>query len=151
MTREEFQPIFTEICDAYGDRLKYQPSVMATWYKVLNKWPADIVQTSAMEYMSGPSPYPPTPGQINSMAKQRAGTTTAEAVGGIDETDIPMHELFAHYRAYWEDGSYNPEAWDRIFNLFEKANRPSMLEYAHYKHEIITTDMNHETEKMSAL
>ncbi len=139
MTREEFTPIFQELSEAYGERLPLKQATISVWYKVLRDLPADCLEGAALEYMSGPSPYPPTPGQIRSIAMQQAGVTDSKTINTAD-VDQLMGDFQRLYADYWQTGVYDRISWERLINEFEHTDRVNMAEYVMQKYETVKVD-----------
>jgi len=68
MRPEEFTPIFRKLALAYGSRLSDDAETLKVYFDILSDLPAELVQAGALEYMSSPSAFPPTPGQIREKA-----------------------------------------------------------------------------------
>lgn len=74
-TKQKFIPIFEMLCTAYSGRLvkvnaseRERASVMVVWYELLSDLPAEALQAASLEFMSSPSAFPPTPGQVRGKA-----------------------------------------------------------------------------------
>lgn len=84
MHKEEFAPIFKKLTVAYTGRLSYDKETLGVWYTILRDLPVELAQAAALDYMSSPSAFPPTPGQIRAAAVElakriNAVPSTAEA------------------------------------------------------------------------
>lgn len=74
-TKLEFLPIFDRLCIAYSDRVvrlnaskEDKAAVMKVWFEILKDLDTNLLQAAALEYMSSPAAFPPTPGQVRGKA-----------------------------------------------------------------------------------
>jgi hypothetical protein len=75
MKQDEFIPIFRKLHICYGARLVPKGSgkeetreYIQVWYQMLRDLSPELVQAAALEYMTSPAAFPPTPGQIRHRA-----------------------------------------------------------------------------------
>ena len=93
MQRAEFAPIFRKMAIAYGSRLDDDAETILVYYELLQDLPTQLVQAAAVEYMTSPAAFPPTPGQIRAHAidlQKRANNVPSpdEAWKMVDEAPI---------------------------------------------------------------
>jgi hypothetical protein len=74
-TKQDFLPVFDRLCIAYSDRivkLNTSPAdkaaVLKVWFEILKDIDTQLLQAAALEFMSSPSAFPPTPGQLRGKA-----------------------------------------------------------------------------------
>lgn len=75
MTKDEFVPIFDLLRVAYGNRLvnhtataREKAEIVRVYYLILRDLEAELVQAAALDFISGPSAFPPAPGQVREKA-----------------------------------------------------------------------------------
>ena len=68
MNKSDFPPIYDLLVRAYPGRQPSDVETLDVFFVVLRDLETDLVKAAVLEFISSPSAFPPTPGQIREMA-----------------------------------------------------------------------------------